>query len=858
MAKINIQIDCEGFAVKPDKKKTIEISRRITENEMEITIEEFADLVGNKGHAFLSAYLASVRKAENFVYQKVFALDFDGTISVDEFLERAECFEIEPAFLYETFTSTNEKHKFRAVFINDVTIKDKEVAEIMIHFLLRLFPEADKSCKDVARMFFGGKKVIYSKYENRINIFNLSLATQGYMKSVDPSNYAKKIRGFAERLNIAVKDNSLCIHRGEDKCKKDEFLENTSIIMVNSKESSFFYVIEKTVKHQTCMRHFSKRENQLIKGVDEKLVIENCKLCKEFFRDDLPHEQKFMIATNLRHVNGGRKMFFKAPIESVEKWEIAWKYMENFQYKPECCKAEICPHFESCHGITILDKITSKIQKIESYEYEDVKNSEQLLKQYLKTAISYDDGNIHLIKAQTAIGKTSTYCDIISKTKDKTFMIVLPTNILQEEVAAALENKGVDTYVTPNIKMLTAALDLNDLCEEIEELYSKGYGQKVKPRIREYIENETIEEWKKDQLEKYLNMKEQFNGKKCIVTTHALFLGLEAEVLQQYEIIVDEDILMTIFKNTSSLSFRELDVVLDNVNIDKRCAQRILELESKEDGSVWKYEKLKLQSEEVEEIYKQKLNINGSIVDFLQADTYHVDLQNERVDFFNVRKLPDVKMIVVSATLIDRLYMRFCGYRSIRFYEVPIAKYKGELKQYTAHSLSRSNMEQIGMDELNKGIQAVIHKPDIAQITFKKFSEEKEHYYGNTEGLNIYKGKDIAVIGTPHSIPFIYMLIGKYLGFNTDDKLCQRFVEHNGYRFKFMTYGDEDMRMLQFYIIESAIEQTIGRARLLRFPCIVYLFSNFPVRQAEIIQEDYLKECDSEAENKCILDKKVC
>ena len=38
-------------------------------------------------------------------------------------------------------------------------------------------------------------------------------------------------------------------------------------------------------------------------------------------------------------------------------------------------------------------------------------------------------------------------------------------------------------------------------------------------------------------------------------------------------------------------------------------------------------------------------------------------------------------------------------------------------------------MEQIGMDELNKGIQAVIHNPDIIQITFKKFSDEKEHYY---------------------------------------------------------------------------------------------------------------------------------
>ena len=108
----------------------------------------------------------------------------------------------------------------------------------------------------------------------------------------------------------------------------------------------------------------------------------------------------------------------------------------------------------------------------------------------------------------------------------------------------------------------------------------------------------------------------------------------------------------------------------------------------------------------------------------------------------------------------------------------------------------------------------------------------RTYYYGNTEGLNIYKGKDTAVIGTPHNIPFIYKLIGVYLGYKADEVLCRRIVEHNGYRFNFTTFGDEQMRMLQFYLIESTIEQTIGRARLLRFDCTVHLFLNFPVRQA--------------------------
>ena len=100
----------------------------------------------------------SVRKAENFVYQNAFALDFDGTISINEFLERAEYYEIEPAFIYETLTCSAEIYKFRTVFVIDITVEDKCAAEIMIQLLLKLFPEADPACKDVARKFFGWKK----------------------------------------------------------------------------------------------------------------------------------------------------------------------------------------------------------------------------------------------------------------------------------------------------------------------------------------------------------------------------------------------------------------------------------------------------------------------------------------------------------------------------------------------------------------------------------------------------------------------------------------------------------------------------------------------------------------------------
>ena len=115
-------------------------------------------------------------------------------------------------------------------------------------------------------------------------------------------------------------------------------------------------------------------------------------------------------------------------------------------------------------------------------------------------------------------------------------------------------------------------------------------------------------------------------------------------------------------------------------------------------------------------------------------------------------------------------------------------------------------------------------------------------YHGKSEGSNIYKGQDIAIIGTQHLTPFIYKLIGAYLGYDTTGNMMARYVEHKEFRFKMMTFEDEQMRNLQFYFIESEMEQLVGRARLLRYDCTVYLFSNFPLRQAELIQDEYLAE----------------
>jgi hypothetical protein len=115
-------------------------------------------------------------------------------------------------------------------------------------------------------------------------------------------------------------------------------------------------------------------------------------------------------------------------------------------------------------------------------------------------------------------------------------------------------------------------------------------------------------------------------------------------------------------------------------------------------------------------------------------------------------------------------------------------------------------------------------------------------HFGNTAGRDEWKGKNIDVIGTYHQQEWIYKLFAYSIGIEFDLDAAMNpnaIVERNGYRFRFATYEDKALQDIQFYMIESELEQAVGRARLLRCDCTVNLYSNFPLRQASLKKSEY-------------------
>lgn len=161
---------------------------------MSIDIDELADKVGNQGHTFCPAtFMNNKRKATDFARMQVFTLDFDCGISAEEVRRQAERCMLPVSFMYHSFSSTSECPRFRTAFVNDVPVTDKKAAEIILNMLLEIFPEADKSCKDVSRMFFGGKGVIGNVQDEVINIENLVEQYHRTCFVKGPKSYSRNI-----------------------------------------------------------------------------------------------------------------------------------------------------------------------------------------------------------------------------------------------------------------------------------------------------------------------------------------------------------------------------------------------------------------------------------------------------------------------------------------------------------------------------------------------------------------------------------------------------------------------------------------------------------------------------------------
>lgn len=206
--KIECMLDKINYREKPQGMEIAKITNRLYTSKVEIEIEELANNL-TKGCTFKPALLNG-KKEDDWVMQNLFSLDFDDGTTIETELNRCTELNILPCFAYTSFSHTEDHHKFRLVFCTNETITNYDTAKKLQLTLMHIFNNCDEKCKNLSRLYFGGKELIYIGFNNRIN----------YKELLD-KYYSEDVEGFSPRK---IKDNTIIpiISGGENPLEKEK------------------------------------------------------------------------------------------------------------------------------------------------------------------------------------------------------------------------------------------------------------------------------------------------------------------------------------------------------------------------------------------------------------------------------------------------------------------------------------------------------------------------------------------------------------------------------------------------------------------------------------------------------------
>lgn len=816
MKKYEVSFNNKRYNSKPAGNEIGKISNGLYT--ISIDFKKLAYEVGERGCTFSPAVYDGKRRKENYIGQQLIGLDFDNGVTFAEIKERAEHYRLPILFAYKTFSYTEEHEKFRVIFALTDAITDSFTGETATSMFMKIFGECDEACKDSSRMFFGGKGLLELADELiEISGRDVLIAFVTYMNDKYGDNhYTREIKKFYESIGIKY---------------------NKILPVIN--DGKFVHEgINSPAPKSSASKGNGRRA--VTRNFDWNILYNRCRLYRDFVdgNEYYYYPELFHLATNLINIEKGKNEFLSilkssdnADYEAYHKrnWGAIVNILIAMDYQPKrCCN---CPYEKEClHGKNMI--LTAKpgkstILQTVKKEYVTIEEAEYDLKEKFMQAVYSENQGVHIIKAQTGIGKTNLYLDYLLHDKNRKFLIAVPTHKLKAEVYNKAISKGINNVAyTPEMPVFTPETQ-----EKINHIYAVGAGKYALEIMRKMCSEVPAEHPDYMVLNSYLNALESikdFDGH--IITTHdrLLLQTQNSKLLENREVIIDEDIMRTML-STNSINNKDILWAIKSNYFSYQVVKKLKNILTTEGYQRYDYQ----ENEEIElteELISALENVDGNIIDL--AESCYIYNNGKATTFLKRKWLPCEKVIVMSATANAEIYSMLTYYH-VYDYPCKMAEYMGKLRLYPKYTFSRHAL--LEQDEIMDYLKEQIG--DDAVITFKAFEQlfDTEYHYGAIEGLNCLEGKNISVIGLPNVDELVYKLYGMATGVNVDQcNMRSMRVEYNGYDFQINSFDNEKLRTIQLWMLESLLEQAVGRARLLRFDCTVKVFALFPIDQALI------------------------
>lgn len=480
---------------------------------------------------------------------------------------------------------------------------------------------------------------------------------------------------------------------------------------------------------------------------------------------------------------------------------------------------------------------------------------------------------VSIIKAPTGFGKTAGYIEKALNNNSKSKIVVAPTNDLKDEIYNNIVKKfGAGNVIkTPVLEKLKDD-EMQEVIEKFDKMglfvAKKKYLNKKKKELSQKREKGTITETEiidLNNIKSYIDKNRKVNDfEGHIIATHERLFYFSEKVLKNHSVIIDEDIMKTMLKIRKISMKQLLELSMFSKEFKRIFDNRIWNVHSAPYNQTVQISPMKLKADEVEEALKDeyfdfdimgfvnsscfwKYNPNQEVMKEHEklAEKQEVSInfnKDDEVYFLEKRELPNVDIVIFSATIEPSFYKSLLFRDDIEVFEMGEVAIKGKIEQHITDTCSRNDLKT-HPEKFKKIVDKYPQIPPENRITFLKFSDENSDlHFGNTDGKNCLQSQDILIIGTPHCNEAVYKLYAYVLtqfqmNFSNEQIKFQE-VEHHKCRFWFNTYDNEFLKKIQFWFINSELEQAVGRARVLRNNCTVYLYSNFPVKQANYIDDD--------------------
>jgi hypothetical protein len=193
---ISTCLDKIAYAAKPTD--IARLSSEISKQSTIVNFKEFCTSISS-GQSFTvaTAFKDDHRTKANAIGQQIFAADIDtGNLSLSDLQALSKTYFIQPAIVYESFSSAEGNRKWRVLFLSSEAITDKAKSLALMKSIQQHF-NSDRAIVDHSRLLYGTNKAVSYANENYFDHKSVKIEVTAVKE--------KTYKGIAARNNFTPK-----------------------------------------------------------------------------------------------------------------------------------------------------------------------------------------------------------------------------------------------------------------------------------------------------------------------------------------------------------------------------------------------------------------------------------------------------------------------------------------------------------------------------------------------------------------------------------------------------------------------------------------------------------------------------